>query len=86
MEIHVNLNDPVKVILTKEGAEALNKYNKQRIAEYLNLFPKADIDFLKVDYSEGETVKDSLWHLFALLGDYLYGNTSAPFKNNEIVL
>ena len=84
MENTFNINRRVRVILTKEGAEAVNKYNSRIIEDYLRSYPKADVNFLKTDYVEGDVITDSLWYVFSMLGDYFCGNTLAPFVNNEI--
>lgn len=86
----VNINQMVVATLTKSGAEAINKYNAQCLKECTEVIPQADVEDLKkifkCNYVEGETVRDSLWHLFSQLGDYFDYNTSAPFKNNEFFI
>lgn len=80
----VNINRRVQVTLTKEGAKAINRKNAQLIDDILQDFPTSDCNFLKTDYAEGDVITDSLWYIFSMLGDYFYGNTNAPFVNNEI--
>lgn len=80
----VNINALVRVQLTKEGAQAINEHNAKLIDNFLSKFPMVDTSFLKTDYVEGDVIKDSLWYVFSIIGEYLNGNTMAPFINNEI--
>ena len=86
MENTFNINRKIRVVLTKDGAEAINKTNNDEINEYLAMFPNADTNFLKTDYAEGDVIEDSLWYLFTRLGTYFRGHTNAPFVNNEITI
>lgn len=80
----VNINALIRVQLTKEGAHAINKHNTKLINDFIMKFPTADTSFLKTDYVEGDVIEDSLWYVFSIIGEYLNGNTRAPFVNNEI--
>lgn len=84
MENKVNINNKIKIVLSKEGAKAFNIRNSRLIDELLISYPQMDCDFLKTDYKEGDVVEDSLWYIFSMLGNYFDGNTNAPFVNNEI--
>ena len=84
MKISKNINSCIRVVLTKEGADAINRYNLGVINELSLDFPNVDTSFLKTDYAEGDVIEEPLWSVFAMLGDYLRWNTNAPFKNNEI--
>lgn len=79
-----NINRRIRIVLTKEGAKALNTNNSKEIEEFLSIYPHVDCNFLRTDYVEGEIVEDSLWYIFSCLGEYFKGNTNAPFVNNEI--
>lgn len=79
-----NINETVRVKLSKAGAMAFNSHNSKLIEQYLMAFPGSDCNFLKTDYKEGDIVEDPLWYVFSMLGNYFDGNTNAPFVNNEI--
>lgn len=80
----VNINALIRVQLTKEGAHAINEHNAKLIDSFLSKCPTVDTSFLKTDYVEGDVIKDSLWYVFSIIGEYLNGHTRAPFVNNEI--
>ena len=82
----LNINNRIKVTLTKEGADAINNNNVNEINELLADFPNLDTSFIKVDYKEGDVVEDSLWSVFSMLGNYFKWHTDAPFVMNEITI
>lgn len=85
-----NMNDECEVVLTNVGAEWLNKYNEERFGELLSILasPAHVTEDMKkmfpTNNEEGEVVKGSLWEIMEKFGQYFYGNTEAPFKNNSI--
>lgn len=84
MNTTININELVRVELTKDGADAINRTNINEINELSHDFPNVDTTFLKTDYVEGDVIEQPLWSIFSMLGNYLKWNTNAPFKNNEV--
>lgn len=66
----MNINDHVKVVLTEYGAETYNKWALQ--------FP---LDFRPARKDEGDTLKDSLWHIMQVFGGekIFLGMLECPF-------
>lgn len=72
----MNLNDNVKVILTKEGADIKNKIEEY----YASAIPK----YHKHTYNEGDELRIQLWCLFEEFGEHIHITCKSPFKDNEI--
>lgn len=84
-----NMNDECEVVLTKVGAEWLNKANKEKKVDFRTCYPtmwteKEMERMLPTNNEDGDVVKGSLWEIMERFGQYFYGNTEAPFKNNSI--
>ena len=84
-----NMNDECEVVLTKVGAEWLNKVNKEKKVDFRTYYPtmwteKEMERMLPTHCEEGEVVLGSLWEIMEKFGQYFFGNTEAPFKNNSI--
>lgn len=73
----MNLNDKVKVILTKDGAEIKNK----REEYYTSIIP----NYSKHTYNEGDELTTQLWCLFEEFGEHIHITCKSPFKDNEIL-
>lgn len=84
-----NMNDECKVVLTNVGAEWLNKANKEKKVDFRTCYPTMWTEnemerMFPTNNEEGDVVKGSLWEIMEKFGQYFYGNTEAPFKNNSI--
>ena len=90
MENIININNKCSVVLTKRGAAWINKFNKNYIETYVNLFARfgesgAEIEnALPTNYKEGDVLECMTWELISYFGEYFLGETEAPFVNNEI--
>lgn len=72
----MNLNDCVKVVLTKAGAGIMNDREKY----YSTIIP----NYKAQTYHEGDEMKTQLWGLFEIFGEYIHITCNPPFKGNEI--
>lgn len=78
MKITLNVNDAVKVKLTKHGIKTYEEHLKKYYHKSMR-----DIVFNKKD----EYVTLDLWELMHIFGKDLYhGNEDLPFENNEIIV
>lgn len=75
----MELNDTVSVILTKEGADILNKS-----ARNLNEYFQGSIHF-KDNYLRNEYYETQLWNLFREFGDSCSAGSTIVFTNLEKV-
>lgn len=74
VQLKVNMNAQVQVVLTKYGAETLNKHYSQfdTFGSYQNL-------------NEGDAYKTELWQIMQIFGEGIYmGMPQAPFEGNVI--
>lgn len=71
----MELQDRVTVVLTKYGANVLNKQNK----EYNDKFPKAERR--RTDYAVGELLSDYLFNIIDTFKDHFHIGTMACFMN-----
>lgn len=71
----MELQDRVTVVLTKYGANVLNKQNK----EYNDKFPKAECR--RTDYAVGELLSDHLFNIIDTFKDHFHIGTMACFMN-----
>jgi len=72
--VQINMNNPAQVVLTKFGAECLNRYYSEFDAYH---------DWREI--KEGKIYKGQLWELFQIFGERFYhGMSEVPFKDNVI--
>jgi len=90
MEHINNVNDKCSVILTKEGALWLNKFNKNYVDEYTGMIARFCASGIELEnafptnYNEGDVLECMIWELMRYFGGYFLNETAAPFVNNEI--
>jgi len=79
MEIHnFNMNASAEVILTKTGADVLNKFNKR----YLQ-YDASHLLNIKT-YKEDDVYSSPLWEIMQIFGPEIYMGCDVPFKDNNI--
>ena len=69
-----NINETVKVVLTKKGAEILNDFY-----EHMPLFA-----IPKEKYKEDDEYSTEMWHLFNIFGKHIFLGCDIPFKDNVV--
>lgn len=69
----MNLNDPVKIVLTKLGANVLNYENK----EFNKLFNRE----LRTDYKAGDVYENLLWLIIVIFAESCEDPLKPPFTN-----
>ena len=90
MEHTNNVNNKCSVVLTKRGAEWINKFNKKYVETYMSIIARfgASGEEIKksfpTNYKENDILTCSIWELMMYFGEYFEGETAAPFINNEI--
>ena len=70
----MELNDTVEVTLTQEGANIINKINRDTLA----YFPSLEI---RTDYKEGDKYKEQLYELFYKFGVHCCPGSNLVFTN-----
>lgn len=80
----VNINVYSRVILTKKGAEDLNKYFRQYHFGVTEKAKEWDETYFPTSYKEGDVFETELHHLMNIFGVELIPGNDVPFKNNEI--
>jgi hypothetical protein len=75
MKLKVNMNAPVKVVLTKYGRETLKKHEDE-----LRLAPK-----MRYRVGKDGVFESQLWELFLIFGPGTFlGMGRVPFVDNEV--
>lgn len=72
----MELNDQVKITLTKYGSSVLNEDNKQWKKRYPNVFSSE-----KVDYKEGDVYENQLWCILGRFPDSFQAGHELPFTD-----
>jgi hypothetical protein len=73
--MQINLNDPVEVVLTAQGAQIWNKYWEDIPAVY-----RPEVE------QEGGVLREQLWHLFEVFAKHISLGKEFPFKQGVITL
>lgn len=76
----IDLNDIVRITLTKEGAEHINYKNT---LENRTTIPKY---WSKADYKEGDNFESELWWIVLYFKDAISPSYNKPFNNLTKVL
>lgn len=80
----VNLNDSVEVVLTKSGAECLNKCNEHK-NKPLKLYWCKIPPIYKTDYKEGDVYVDQLWMIIQIFAKEVGLGFDMPFSGIKII-
>ncbi|UVY46887.1 MAG: hypothetical protein [Bacteriophage sp.] len=70
----MELNDTVEVTLTQDGADIINKINRNTLA----YFPSLKI---RTDYEAGDKYKEQLYELFHKFGVHCFPGANLVFTN-----
>lgn len=76
--MEINLNENVKVVLTKRGAEILNEREEQ----CANIIP----NYRKKLHNEGDVYRTQLWGLFEKFGSEIHIGMNIPFEKITLSL
>lgn len=72
----MELNDQVKIMLTKYGSSVLNEDNKQWKKRYPEVFSSA-----KTAYKEGDIYENQLWCILGIFTDSFQAGHEIPFTD-----
>ena len=84
MEITINVNYGASVVLTENGANAINKYIEEE-AYFLTDEQKVHV-FGRAHFEKGDSFNGMLWDLMHIFGKSLYHGCEALFLGNKITL
>ena len=78
----ININSPVKVILTEEGARVINADREYWATKY----PTVEAFKVAKVYEKGDEYKTQLWLLMNIFGPSMINGNECPFVDCEIFI